>query len=876
MRYELKENFKLLRAEFQNASKFILNEYKKSREISFGTLERTFWGLLASYYLNKLDSLNANNIKNYIFKYRSPSGGFFSEKSKVPDVYSTFYAISSLKLLGFDLNEDEKQITTKFLLENQKSNGFTHCIDPNCRICGGKTSVQSTFFAISSLYLLDRLKQLDTNTMLKFLSKRLPKSDIFNTFLILADVLVEGSAPIDENFSYLLEFQQDDGSFRKKEEGEEDLENTFWMISCLKAVKLDFNRGTIIDTFLQKLKRKDGGFNQQPLNTDSDLIDTAQAISINSIILPDLAERIENDIIRSISGQKEVYLKNIADANFVEEKFVIKIVKRLEEFDWFSVELIKYRDLLENFLKKLGVQERKLTSKIIIKLKKMYNTSIDLGDFARSLKIPATRGSSYIPDEQVVIKAITKLIEQKFIIGEIEEARKRLKKTTYLNLQFVPDNVLVRKKTIDYNDYIKEKENLHNVDRHIIELTEAAVRLPEEFQMEIKNLLEVDEVMLAREKLNSSFNQAINKLEDYTKSIDFLKENFKYVNVEVLDSYQNWLKISKKLEKELQVLQKKLEKNIVDKEKLIEAYNKLNDLVEYVEGNISKFSEDLDNLNSFFIDTCRLHNLDKKKQDILVRASALEDDIKRIAKEIQDRSQEIAHITNKVKFLKNVIVSEDLSVSKRIIAHELKEKLQPFENWLENQWNVKRHITNEKLETIRAKIHKRDELKNIIESKKKTFKVKLEAIPGRIHQYISENKYEEANEQLNNSITEVLKFLTDNTQFIQDYIADTNKLLEDFELVAEDIPILWKESMEQMRVELGKMKAEVLKQIMSEQELESKNQLDEKIDKNIDEVSKKLTEIAELSNINHEKIPITMKDLLKNKVKAIEEYCNNA
>ncbi|MFX0133761.1 MAG: prenyltransferase/squalene oxidase repeat-containing protein [Candidatus Hodarchaeota archaeon] len=797
--YKLKKAHDLLRAEFQNASKYIINEFKKDRIKGFGSLERTFWGLLAAYYLNKINNLNPKVIEKYIFQFRSSGGGFFSEGSKTPDVHSTFYAIYSLRLLGFDLNEDEKQITVKFLLENQRGDGFSHCTDRNCKKCGGKTLIQSTFYAIASFYLLDKFDELDINLASKYLSKRLPKSDINNALIILADNLVQGSARIDENVSYLLEFQREDGCFCEKEEGEEDLEHTFWVISCLKAINLNFNRGLVYDTFLQKLRRKDGGYNKQPLNTESDLIDTAQAIAINALIIPDLAEQIENDILRSIHTQSEVYLINIADSNFVEEKFVLKILRTLQEYKWFTVELIHYKDLIDSFLKKLGSSERNLTEKIIKKLRKMHNVSIDLGDFAKSLKIPVSKGSDYLPSEEVVQNSINKLLEYKFIIGELEVARKRLKKTTYLKLQFIPNYVLVRKEQFDFDEVMKEKENLSNVDKHIKELINAALKIPDEFNMEIKNLLDIDEVELAREKLESSFEQKINNLEDYDKSVKFLKDSFNYIKVHVLDSYLNWLAISKNVENELEGIKIQLEKNILEKEKLIDAYNKLNELVNYVEENINNFKEDMDNLNSFFIDTCRLHNVDKKKQDILVKISTLEDRIKKIGGEVQDKAKKIAHITNKVKFLKNVIISEDLSISKRIVTQELKEKLQPFESWLENQWNTKRHLTHQKLETIRSKIHKREELKNIIESRKKTFNIKLEEIPRQIQQFIDQNKYDLANEKLNNSINEILEFISDTAQFIQDFITDTNKLLEEFELTAEDIPLLWKESMEQMR-----------------------------------------------------------------------------
>ncbi len=874
--YKLKKTYDLLRAEFQNASKYIISEFKKDRIKGFGNLERTFWGLLTAYCLNKVKDLNPKSIEKFIFQFRSSGGGFFSEGSNIPDVHSTFFAIYSLRILGFDLNEDEKQITAKFLLQNQRGDGFSHCNDRNCKKCGGKTLIESTFYAISSLYLLDKLNELDLNLASKYLSKRLPKSNINNALIILADILVEGSARIDENVSYLLDFQTDDGCFCEKEEGEEDLENTFWVISCLRAIKLNFNRGLVYDKFLRKLRRKDGGYNKQPLNTESDLIDTAHAIAIYSLIIPDLVDQIENDILGSIDLQKEVYLINLADKNFVDEKFVLKILGGLQEYKWFTVELIHSKDLIDSFLKKLGSSERELTSKIIKKLKKLHNISIDLGEFAKSLKIPVSKGSSYLPSEEVVKNSINKLLDNKFIIGELEEARKRLKKTSYLKLQFIPNYVLVRKQKFDFEEIMKERENLSNVDKHIKELIDAALKIPDEFNMEIKNLLDIDEVELAREKLEGSFDQKINDLEDYDKSVRFLKDSLRYVKVEILDSYLNWLAISKNVENELEGLKKILERNILEKERLIDAYNKLNELVNYVEENISKFNEDMDNLNAFFIDTCRLHNLDKKKQDIIVKASTLEDNIKKIAGEVQDRSKEISHITNKVKFLKNVIVSEDLSISKRIVTQELREKLQPFEGWLENQWNTKRHLTHQKLETIRSKIHKREELKNIIASRKKTFKVKLEEIPSQIQRFVDQNKYDLANEKLNSSINDILEFLSNTAQFIQDFIQDTNKLLEEFELTAEDIPLLWQDSMEQMREDLEKMKIEVLKQIISEQEMDKKNQLDATINKHIDDVSKKLTEISQLSKIDYEKITINMKDLLKNKIKEIEDHCNSA
>ncbi|MFX0133760.1 MAG: hypothetical protein ACFFDN_08955, partial [Candidatus Hodarchaeota archaeon] len=72
------------------------------------------------------------------------------------------------------------------------------------------------------------------------------------------------------------------------------------------------------------------------------------------------------------------------------------------------------------------------------------------------------------------------------------------------------------------------------------------------------------------------------------------------------------------------------------------------------------------------------------------------------------------------------------------------------------------------------------------------------------------------------------------------------------------------------------MKIEVLRQIVSEQEMDKKSQLDDIINKYIDDVSKNLTEISQLSKIDHEKITINIKDLLKNKIKEVEDHCDTA
>lgn len=875
--YTLKNNYRLLRTEVQNASNYILEEFNKTKGKGFGNIKRTFWGLLAAYYLYNADLSNFKEIGDYIFHFRSSSGGFFSEKSNAPNIFSTFFAICSLRILGLNLNEDEKQITTKFILQNQKLEGFSHCNDRKCKVCGGKATAEATFYAIASLHLLNKISELDFSFATKYLSKKLPKNDIKNIFIILSNFFLERSTrSIDENISYLMELKREDGSFSEKTEGG-DLQNTFWVVSCLRAVKsLNLiNKGIIYNKFIKNLERESGGYNKDPLNTESNLIDTAQAVAINSLLVPELSEQIENNILQAINEEKEIFLKNIADVNFVDEKFVIKILEKMMEYKWFSVDLIKYKDVLDTYLNKLGVNEKKIAGKIIAKLEKNPNSTIDLEDFAKSLKIQVSRGSSYLPSEEIVKNTISKLIENKFVVGELEETKKLLKKSTNLKLQFIPDYVLVRKEKFNYEEIIKEKENFHNVDTQVNEIIDEALKIPEEFEAEIKNLLDIDEVELARGKIEPSFKQSMSSLEDNRQSINSLKSSFKYFDTTNLDSFQKWLKVSQNLEAEILDTKNKLEQNITEKENLITAYNRLNELVDFVDVNIKKFNEDLDNLNSFFIDTCRLHSLDKKKQDILVKVSTLEDTIKKIAEEIQERSNEISHITDKVKFLKNIIVSEDLSVSKRIATYKLKDKLEPFENWLENQWNQKRGRTNRKLEDIRSKIYKRDELINTIEAKKKTFKTKLDKIPSQIQQYLKESDYNQAYEKLNTSIDDILKFLSDFTQYIQDFIIDTNKLLDDFKLVAEDIPIEWQESMEQMRKELEDTKSELMKQIVSEQEIKNKDQIDEWIDKSIDDVSKKLTEISELSKINYEKLKITMKDLIKDKIKEIKIYSDN-
>ena len=120
-------------------------------------LENIYWFLLLRKYLGEDKEEKKNEIYDFIKKcavnidYKL--GFRFSPNStKQPDIWSTYFALASFKLLGL-LNEylwsegTDQNIREimNFIMSHKKGNSFVHCLNENCEI-DKKTSPARTYW----------------------------------------------------------------------------------------------------------------------------------------------------------------------------------------------------------------------------------------------------------------------------------------------------------------------------------------------------------------------------------------------------------------------------------------------------------------------------------------------------------------------------------------------------------------------------------------------------------------------------------------------------------------------------------------------------------------------------------------------------------
>ncbi|TFF90957.1 MAG: hypothetical protein EU548_00405, partial [Promethearchaeota archaeon] len=137
-------------------------------QISNLNLENVYWFLLLGKYLKEpLKSKNKKQIYEFIEKCEirenDKLGFIFSPHSakKIGDVWSTYFALASLKLIKrlkeYLSSKGENIVKMEignFITSHKKDNLFLHCLDKNCEICKKTSSARTIYFVLEVLMLL--------------------------------------------------------------------------------------------------------------------------------------------------------------------------------------------------------------------------------------------------------------------------------------------------------------------------------------------------------------------------------------------------------------------------------------------------------------------------------------------------------------------------------------------------------------------------------------------------------------------------------------------------------------------------------------------------------------------------------------------------
>ncbi len=796
--------------------------------------------------MQKLDSINRDKINKFIFSFRSPIGGFFSNNEDYPDVRTTFYAISCLHLLGLDLNEDEKRITFNYIMESRTKEGlFLHCKDPNCD-CHQKVAFLYAFFAIGSIILLDFQEKLESEFFEKITSLdfNIHNFDTFFFFLAINLLQIDIRMENKDLLKIIHFFQRKSGGFGR-------IQDTFWIITWLNSQKFlhRINKGVVIEKFLENRKNLDGGYNEKG-ESNSTLKVTAQAIIILSILNPLVVKELENEIFNRLSENTHNLLKRFSDQFSIEEERIAEIIVMLNsKYKWLNVKLLKFESVFNKYIQNLKSSEQKIGQNILKSVYDANQKKIDLLELANSLNV----------NEEELIRVLYDLIDAKLIYGNIEPSQ-LIKDSHMLEISYLPQYILVRKDLLPSDEVSVELENLNLLQEQIIEGINNLQKYPIDFKESIEYLLDIDEVEIANFKITRLFNDYLIIIQSNDEDITDKISNMKYFKSDITNLYQKWKNVSSSTLKALQDINNDLSVKISSRMKIVTAYNDLEQFVNFVNENINKFRKKIEVFTAIFYKTSSRNELSLKSQEFIEFLDDMDEEFKEIAQYIQKKSKELASITKKTKLFKNVIISEDPIFRKRIISTDLKKKLQPFGNWLESQWSQKRNDSFKKITEFRSKIHKHEELIKYINEMEISIIAQLKNINNL-----------ENHGKIYSGTVKIINSINKSDKYISNFIRDTGKILEDFDLVVQDIPIIWSDKIKQFGKKIQSIREKIGKKIIDKLEIQKKNEFEEKIENQIQNFIMKLNELDEIQNFHWKKINISYNELLNNQLSLIKQ-----
>ncbi|MFX1452739.1 MAG: hypothetical protein ACFFCM_18015, partial [Promethearchaeota archaeon] len=819
---------------------------KKEENGSFGSVEDTFWSLLSLYLMQKLNLIDKEKINKFIFNFRSPKGGFFSTQEEYPDVSTTFYAISCLHLLGLDLNEDEKRITLNYLIESRTKEGlFLHCKDPSCP-CRQKPAFLYTFFAIGSIMLINFQDKLESEFFEKLtsLAFNIHNFDTFFFFLSINLLQIEIKMEMQDLLKIIHFFQRKSGGFGR-------IQDTFWIITWLKSHNcLDrINKGVILEIFLETQKGMDGGYIEQGEST-SNLKVTAQAIVILSILNPLIVKELENEVFNRLSESTHNLLKRFSDQFSISEERISEILSMLNsKYKWLNIKLLKFESVFNKFIENLKDSDQKVGKNI---LKSIYGTDqqkIDLMELANSMNI----------NEPEIIRVIYDLIDAKLIYGNIESSQ-LIKDSHILEINYLPKFILVRKNLLPSDEISVELENLNLVQEQVNESIKNLQKYPIDFKESIEYLLDIDEVEIANFKIDRLFNDYLIIIKSNDEDITNKISNLKYFKSDITNIFQKWKNISSSTLKDLQEIHDTQSTKISSRMKIVTAYNELEQFVNFVNENITKFRNKIEIFTAIFYKNCSRNELSLKSQEFLDYLDNMDKDFKEITQYIQKKSKELASITKKTKLFKNVIISDDPQFRKQIISTALKKKLQPFENWIENQWNQKRNDSFKKITEFKSKIHKHEELLNYINEMEININSQLKSLVNL-----------EDHEKIYSGTVKIINYINKVDKYISNFIRDTNKILEEFDLVVQDIPIIWVDKVKQFGKKIQALREKIGKKIIDRLQIQKRNEFEENIENHIQNFTIKINDLDKIKEFHWKKINISYLELLNNQLSLMKQ-----
>lgn len=740
------------------------------------TIEDIFWPVLLLSETDSISSQLASRITRFILSFRF-GGGFYSTRREQPDIKTTFYAVLALQVLGAPLEQDEREVTIHFIrnfLLREKI----------------KTSME-TYYSLSILVLLDSLHVVNEEEYFKVLKKKIPEPDRTWTYLILKHFNLERK--FCERHPLKIEMLKGDEEF-------------FWGILALmssnylseRKIAEIFNRD-FLEYFNSEMEsdKKEISF--------AELKQFCMKTLLGLLLFIELEDQIELSLYQGFSKHNSIVVKELTEQYNLSKDMILEIVEYLaDRYPWFNVKKVTYDDLAAINLKNLEKRDQKSAQSIL----KQARTSsiIELKTLRKKLKVR----------EEDVLRLLTYLLEVKLLLGSIQQVEREKETINVLMLEESPNLYLISKKKVPFELLVEEKIKVQSLNHRLQERMIEFQAFPEDFREGIEYSLDNNELELAKSKLVKNFQNYSILVDHAILDVKVKVKYFKFFGYKDIDSYTNFLEISKKIKNHLDVTLKELYAELKKQERLNTSYQRLIEFVDQVNAAIARMQQDLDFFGAIFFRTCSRHELTPEKNEEYVQKSReMEESFKNIAKDISNKNKQFAHLTKKFKELRDLLIYDSRTNVKKVVMPPLLVKEKPFEAWFRDQWDFKRGQFIKIITDMQGSIYKRDQLIDHVQKKQ-----------GEIDALLKKSRDLSDPEDIYKEVVNIMEIIADTNQYINDFTYDTAKILEIFPEVGQDIPYNWSLYKKSIQKELKKNKAVIEKKLLAEELNTLKNQLE--------------------------------------------------
>ncbi|MFW9820824.1 MAG: hypothetical protein ACFFE5_14545 [Candidatus Thorarchaeota archaeon] len=638
-------------------------------------LETIFWFLLFRKYLKEDKIPNREKLFKFIKNCEVPQYETMGFKSSpysddIPDIYSTFLALSCLKLLGY-LKEylfSEKQTQIKleiknFVLAHKKANNFLHCLKKECEVCKNCHPAKILYCVLEIFSLLGVDVRNNRDQFRSFLIDKKKDSSMVFRLLCLKYLDLDYEVK-DKELQFLQQQQKESGGFSFNQENE--IDTTFWTGYTLELYSwlLNYNPTGIYSYINQKLVDI---ISIQENWEIFKLKEVSELVVLLSLIWQKFIDEIERVIFKQIEKEKYIDVNHLK-ATFGFTEYVEDIISYINLNYNFNLQVLDNEAEFKNYINDLSQGKKKFLEIFYEKLQN--NSIISLTDLSKRYRII---NNEPIRLREEIFPIIKDMVEKKLFIGNIRTKKVFLGfKTKYLfYLNYLLKKIIVSDTDVNTEKLYEEKEKLEDIRNDMFNLILKLNNITSQIKEEIESYLLIDEIEYAKDRLKFILRDALMEADFLNENIESsFNEILKYINIQASLGAEiaQWNKLYSVLQKRLSDIGAYLQSKIQEKEDL----RNLNDLLENLKEKVSIIEEDLQKrLDSFrrnFSETFE-KEYDATKLNLII--------------------QDLDNISQKVKKFDNIIynVSQKVTTKEKKIVKKHKKII---DNWvrIKDQFNI--------------------------------------------------------------------------------------------------------------------------------------------------------------------------------------------